>query len=79
MYPVKQALEQLLSEALARLTGTLLPTAVDPKLVVIERTRDATNGDFATNVAMRFVHGGLAVVTMLSLIVSFETVKLLFE
>jgi len=32
-----------------------------------------------TNVAMRFVHGGLAVVTMLSLIVSFETVKLLFE
>ncbi|MFM1885626.1 MAG: arginyl-tRNA synthetase [Pseudomonadota bacterium] len=53
MYPVKQALEQLLSEALARLTGTLLPTAVDPKLVVIERTRDASNGDFATNVAMR--------------------------
>ncbi len=53
MYTVKQALEQLLSEALARLTGTLLPTAVDPKLVVIERTRDATNGDFATNVAMR--------------------------
>jgi hypothetical protein len=32
-----------------------------------------------TNVVMRFVHGGLAIVTMLCLIVSFETVKLLFE
>jgi len=50
---LKQALEQLLLEALARLTGTLLPTAVDPAALVIERTRDPANGDFATNVAMR--------------------------
>ena len=50
---MKQALEQLLLEALARLTGTLLPTAVDPAALVIERTRDPANGDFATNVAMR--------------------------
>jgi arginyl-tRNA synthetase len=50
---LKQALEQLLLEALARLTGTLLPAAVDPATLVIERTRDPANGDFATNVAMR--------------------------
>ena len=50
---MKQALEQLLLEALARLTGTLLPAAVDPATLVIERTRDPANGDFATNVAMR--------------------------
>jgi hypothetical protein len=31
-----------------------------------------------TNVAMRFVHGELAIVTTLCLIISFETVKLLF-
>jgi hypothetical protein len=50
---LKQVLEQLLSEALSRLAGTLLPAPVDPKLIVIERTRDAANGDYATNVAMR--------------------------
>lgn len=50
---MKQALEQLLLEALARLTGTLLPTTVDRASLVIERTRDPANGDFATNVAMR--------------------------
>ncbi len=50
---MKQALEQLLSEALSRLAGTLLPAPVDPKLIVVERTRDAANGDYATNVAMR--------------------------
>jgi arginyl-tRNA synthetase len=50
---LKHALEQLLLEALARLTGTLLPAAVDPATLVIERTRDPSNGDFATNVAMR--------------------------
>jgi len=32
-----------------------------------------------TNVAMRFVHGELAILTMLCLIISFETVKMLFE
>jgi arginyl-tRNA synthetase len=53
MTALKQELEQLLHQALTRLTGTLLPTAVDPKSIVIERTRDTANGDFATNVAMR--------------------------
>ena len=61
MNALKQELEQLLSEALARLTGTLLPAAVDPKNIVIERTRDPANGDFATNVAMRLAKAtGLA-------------------
>ena len=50
---LKQALEPLLLEALNRLAGGLLPGPVDPKLLVIERTRDPANGDFATNVAMR--------------------------
>ncbi len=53
MNALKQELEQLLSEALARLAGTLLPADVDSKNIVLERTRDPANGDFATNVAMR--------------------------
>ncbi len=57
MNALKQELEQLLSEALARLTGTLLPTATDAKHIVIERTRDPANGDFATNIAMRLAKG----------------------
>jgi hypothetical protein len=32
-----------------------------------------------TDAAMRFLHGELAIVTMLCLIISFETVKMLFE
>ena len=53
MNDLKQELEQLLSTALARLAGTLLPADVDAKNIVLERTRDPANGDFATNVAMR--------------------------
>ena len=51
---MKQELEQLLRDSLAKLAGTVLPTtppAADA--VVIERTREAQHGDFATNVALR--------------------------
>jgi hypothetical protein len=32
-----------------------------------------------TNVALAYTHGELAILTMLCLIISFETVKMLFE
>ena len=51
--PLKQELEQLLLASLTRLAGGVLPQMPSPSAVVIERTRDAQHGDFASNVAMR--------------------------
>jgi arginyl-tRNA synthetase len=50
---VKSDLERLLNEALRTLVPAVLPEAVDPALVVIERAKDAQHGDFQSNVAMR--------------------------
>ena len=50
---MKQDIEQLLHAALARLKGTLLPADITLANLGVERTRDAANGDFATNIAMR--------------------------
>ncbi len=50
---MKQDIEQLLHAALARLKGTLLPADIPLANLGEERTRDAGNGDFATNIAMR--------------------------
>jgi len=50
---LKQELEQLLLSALHKLAGGILPEMPAPAAVVIERTRDAQHGDFATNVALR--------------------------
>ena len=50
---MKQEIEQLLHAALARLSGTVLPAGTPLDNLGVERTRDAANGDFATNVAMR--------------------------
>lgn len=50
---MKPQLEQLITAALEKLVGTLLPTPVDPATVTVERTRDTQHGDFATNVALR--------------------------
>jgi len=50
---LKPQLEQLITAALEKLVGTLLPTPVDPATVTVERTRDTQHGDFATNVALR--------------------------
>jgi arginyl-tRNA synthetase len=54
---LKQEIEQLLSAAVTRLTGTLLPTPPAAGTIVVERTRDSANGDFASNVAMRLAKG----------------------
>jgi arginyl-tRNA synthetase len=50
---LKQELEQLLLAAAGRLTGSLLPETPEASAVVVERTRDAQHGDFATNLALR--------------------------
>ena len=50
---MKQEIEQLLHAALARLSGTVLPADTSLDNLGVERTRDAANGDFATNIAMR--------------------------
>ena len=54
---MKTELETLLAAALARLgeSGRLPPT--DPATIVVERTRDARHGDFASNVALRLAKG----------------------
>ncbi|HWL63108.1 MAG TPA: arginine--tRNA ligase [Steroidobacteraceae bacterium] len=50
---MKQEIEQLLRAAVASLTGQLLPADLPLENLGVERTRDASNGDFATNLAMR--------------------------
>jgi len=54
---LKTELETLLAAALARLAeaGSLPPA--DPGAIVVERTRDAKHGDFASNVALRLARG----------------------
>ncbi len=50
---MKQELEQLLQAALEKLAGSLLPEKPAASSVVVERTREAQHGDFASNVALR--------------------------
>jgi arginyl-tRNA synthetase len=50
---MKQEIEQLLHAAVARLKGDVLPADLAVENLGVERTRDAANGDFATNLAMR--------------------------
>jgi len=50
---LKAKLEGLLRAALDTLPDDLLPAALRAQPVEVERTRDATHGDYATNVAMR--------------------------
>ena len=50
---MKQQLEQLVLAALNTLPGGLLPEAPSASMVVVDRTKDAQHGDFATNIAMR--------------------------
>jgi arginyl-tRNA synthetase len=49
---MKHQIEELLRAAMAPLAGSLLPAEL-PADLGVERTRDAANGDFASNVAMR--------------------------
>jgi arginyl-tRNA synthetase len=51
---LKQQLEQLLLDGLRSIAASgLLPDVPDRSAIVVERTRDAQHGDFATNVALR--------------------------
>ncbi|MBV8973855.1 MAG: arginine--tRNA ligase, partial [Sinobacteraceae bacterium] len=50
---MKQELEQLLLASLTRLAGSVLPQMPAADAVVVERTRDAQHGDFASNLALR--------------------------
>jgi arginyl-tRNA synthetase len=50
---VKSQIESLIAGALQQLQGSLLDAAVDPAWIVVERTRDASHGDFASNIALR--------------------------
>jgi len=54
---LEQELEQLLLAALARLTRSVLPQMPAASQVVVERTRDAQHGDFASNLALRLAKG----------------------
>jgi arginyl-tRNA synthetase len=46
-------LERLIGEALKSLVGPVLPQAVAPPSISVERSRDAERGDFSSNIAMR--------------------------
>jgi len=50
---LKSELERLVADALQTLTGSMLPTAVDPTWINVERTRDPSHGDYACNIALR--------------------------
>ncbi len=50
---MKSELERLLADALSTLTGSLLPRPVDPSWINVERARDASHGDYASNIALR--------------------------
>jgi arginyl-tRNA synthetase len=50
---MKAELEELLVQALARLDDGVLPVPVDRAEVIVERTRAAHHGDYASNIALR--------------------------
>jgi arginyl-tRNA synthetase len=50
---LKYLIEQLVREALAALPADLRPADASQAVPLVERTRDATHGDFATNAAMQ--------------------------
>jgi len=50
---VKQQLEELLLSALARMSEGSSTSAPPRDQIIVERTRDAQHGDFATNIALR--------------------------
>ena len=50
---MKAELERLIAQAIATLVGSVLPQAIDPSAISVERTRDASHGDYACNIALR--------------------------
>ena len=57
---MKQDVEQLLHAALSRRSGSVIPADTSLDSLGVERTRDASNGDFATNIAMRLARAAAA-------------------
>src|ERR1700733_2946860 len=53
MLELKSELEPRLPGALKSLGGSVLPQAVDPAWINVERARDASHGDYACNIALR--------------------------
>src|SRR5690606_38103203 len=50
---VKYQIEQLVHAALATLPADVLPADIEHPQVTVERTRDESHGDFATNIALQ--------------------------
>ena len=50
---MKAELERLIAAAVQTLIGSVLPEPVDPAAISVERTRDASHGDYACNIALR--------------------------
>jgi arginyl-tRNA synthetase len=50
---LKAELERLIAQALRALAGTVLPEHIDSDSISVERTRDASHGDYASNIALR--------------------------
>jgi arginyl-tRNA synthetase len=50
---LKAELERLIAQALQTLSGTVLTQPVEPNSINVERTRDASHGDYACNIALR--------------------------
>jgi len=50
---LKSELERLIADEVNTLVGSLLPQAVDPAWISVERARDASHGDYACNIALR--------------------------
>ncbi len=50
---MKSELERLVADALKALTGSVLADPVDPAWISVERSRDASHGDYTCNIALR--------------------------
>jgi arginyl-tRNA synthetase len=50
---LKAELERLIAAAVQTLMGRVLPAPLDPAAISVERTRDASHGDYACNIALR--------------------------
>jgi arginyl-tRNA synthetase len=50
---LKNELERLIADALQSLTGTVLSQPVDRAWITVERSREVSHGDYASNIALR--------------------------
>src|SRR5580692_8076667 len=50
---LKGELTRLIAQALDRLGASLLESPIDPTWIKVERSRDASHGDYVSNIALR--------------------------